>query len=95
MRFDDELIEYLEGLSCLALPDGEKSRMLEDLQALFSLVSILEKLPAEGAGESSNPIDTINVFRDDKVLPSFKRELILKNAPYKTDEMIIAPKTVE
>ena len=95
VQSDDELISFLEGLSCMALPPSEKSRMAEDLRDIFSLVSKLDGLNTNGISECRAPLDTVNIFRGDVVIPSFNRELILKNAPEKTDEMIVAPRTVE
>jgi aspartyl/glutamyl-tRNA(Asn/Gln) amidotransferase C subunit len=95
MQIDDELISYLEDLSCLTLSDGEKTRLKGDLQEILDYMARLGELNTEGVSERSHPFDNVNVFRDDEVRPSFDRELILKNAAVKNDEMFIAPKTVE
>ncbi|MCL2244762.1 MAG: Asp-tRNA(Asn)/Glu-tRNA(Gln) amidotransferase subunit GatC [Treponema sp.] len=95
MQIDDNLISYLEDLSCLTLPDSEKSRLSGDLQKILDYMARLGELDTTGVSERSHPFDIVNSFRDDEVQPSFSRELILKNAPVKNDEMIIAPRTVE
>jgi len=95
MQIDDKLISYLEDLSCLTLSDGEKNRLTGDLQKILDYMARLGELDTVGVSERSHPFDNINAFRDDEVHPSFARELILKNAPVKSDEMIMAPKTVE
>lgn len=95
MQIDDKLISYLEDLSCLTLSDGEKCRLTEDLQKILDYMARLSELDTAGVSERSHPFDNVNAFRDDEALASFDRELILKNAPVKSDEMIIAPKTVE
>jgi len=95
MRIDDKLITYLEDLSCLMLSDSEKIRLTGDLQKILDYMECLGGLDTTGVNERSHPFDNVNVFRDDAVRPSFDRELILKNAPVKNDEMIIAPKTIE
>ncbi|MCL2802201.1 MAG: Asp-tRNA(Asn)/Glu-tRNA(Gln) amidotransferase subunit GatC [Treponema sp.] len=94
MQVDDKLISYLEELSCFSLCDSEKTRLANDLQKIINGVSKLlelntDRMPAEV------PYNNVNIFREDEVLPSFDRELILKNAPVKNDEYFIAPKTVE
>jgi len=43
----------------------------------------------------THPLDNINVFREDVVVRSVDRTLLLQNARQKTEEMFIAPKTVE
>jgi len=95
MQFDDKLIMHLEELSCLTLLSEEKNRLAGDLQQIFDRVSRIRELDTDGVPECSRPLLNVNIFREDECRPSLGRELILKNAPYKTDEMIMAPKTVE
>jgi len=91
MQIDDKLISYLEDLSCLTLSDAEKSRLSADLQKILDYMARLGELDTAGVSERSYPFDNVNAFRDDVIFPSYDRELILKNAPVKNDEMIIAP----
>lgn len=91
MQIDDKLISYLEDLSCLTLSESEKSRLLGDIQKILDYMARLGELDTAGTSERSHPFDIVNAFRDDEVHPSFDRELILKNAPVKNDEMFIAP----
>jgi aspartyl/glutamyl-tRNA(Asn/Gln) amidotransferase C subunit len=95
MQIDDKLLEYLEDLSCLTLSVNEKTRLTHDLQEILDYMARLGELNTDGVVERSHPFDNVNVFRDDAARPSFDRALILKNAPVRNDEMIIAPKTVE
>ena len=95
MQIDNKLISYLEDLSCLTLSDAEKNRLTGDLQKILDYMARLSGLDTAGVTERSHPFDLVNAFREDIVRPSAARELILKNAPVKNDEMIIAPKTVE
>jgi len=94
MQVDDKLISYLEDLSCFSLCDGEKKQLTDDLQKIINGVSKLLELNIDGM-PAEVPYNNVNIFRDDEVLPSFDRELILKNAPVKNDEYFIAPKTME
>jgi len=95
MEIDEKLIAYLEDLSSLSLSDGEKTRLMGDLEKILGYMASLETLDTSGVTERSHPFDNVNVFRADEVTPSFDRKLILENAPCKSDEMFIAPKTVE
>jgi len=95
LQIDDKLISYLEDLSCLTLTDNEKNRLKGDLQKILDYMARLGELDTTGVTERSHPFDNVNAFRDDEIRSSFDRELILKNAPVKNDEMILAPKTVE
>ena len=95
MKVDEKLITYLEDLSCLALSVDEKIRMEAELQNTLDSMADFGSINTDGIAECSNPLDKVNVFREDEAHASAARELILKNAPNKNDEMIIAPKTVE
>ncbi|MCL2053986.1 MAG: Asp-tRNA(Asn)/Glu-tRNA(Gln) amidotransferase subunit GatC [Oscillospiraceae bacterium] len=95
MMLDAGLISYLEDLSHLLLSEDEKARLTESLEKILNGMAKLGALELENIPERSHPFDNVNAFREDIVKHSFDRELILKNAPVKTDEMFIAPKTVE
>ena len=95
MQIDNQLISYLEELSCFKLSDNEKDILTADLQNIINGIEKIKELNTDGVNERVHSFDNVNVFRDDEVLPSFDRELILKNAPVRNDEFFIAPKTVE
>ena len=94
MLIDDKLVSYLADSSCLTLSECEKSRFTGDLQKIITFMAQLGELNTDGVQEYSHPFNNVNIFRDDEVFPSFDRELILKNAPVKNNEMIIAPKII-
>jgi aspartyl-tRNA(Asn)/glutamyl-tRNA(Gln) amidotransferase subunit C len=95
LTIDNKLLGYLEDLSCLALPDGEKSRLGADLQEILSYMAKLAEIDTTGVAARSHPFDNVNAFREDEALPSYERGRILANAPAKSGEAFIAPKTVE
>jgi len=94
MQVDNSLISRLEDLSCFTLSDAEKAGLAEDLQKIINGISRICDLNTDGVPAEAFYINA-NSFRDDKALPSFGRELILKNAPVKNEEFFIAPKTLE
>ena len=95
MQIDEKLIAYLEDLSCLTLSNEEKKRLTCDLNDIISGMTRLGDLDTENIPERSHPFDNVNVFREDETCSSYDRELILRNAPVKNNEMFIAPKTLE
>jgi len=95
MQIDRKLISYLEDLSCLALSDDEKNSLTGDLQKILDYMARLGELDTTGVSERSHPFDDVNAFRDDEARSSCERALILKNAPARNDEFLLAPKTVE
>ena len=92
MQIDDKLFLSLEDLSYLAFSNDEKTRITEDLQKILKGISLINELNTDGVQES---ISSVNVFRNDEVIPSFDRELILKNAPVRNDEFFVAPKIMD
>jgi len=94
LQINSQLLSYLEDLSCLALSDGERTGLTGDLQKILDYMARLGEIDTNGIPERSHPFDNVNAFRDDQAHDSFERELILKNAPARNSEFIIAPKTV-
>jgi aspartyl-tRNA(Asn)/glutamyl-tRNA(Gln) amidotransferase subunit C len=95
MQVDDKFISYLEDLSCLVFSKKKKNSLIGDLQEILVSIAKIHELNTDGVSECCSPLDNVNIFREDEVYPSCNREMILKNAPVKNDEMFIAPKTVE
>jgi len=95
MQIDEKMLAYLEDLSFLTLSGEEKSRLKADLEKILNGIERLGELDTEGVPECTHVFDNVNIFREDKVDPFVDRELILKNAPARNDEMFIAPKTIE
>ena len=95
MLIDEDLISYMEELSYLTLSPEEKIKMREELQKLFTGISKLSGLNTEGIKETYSTLEALITLRDDRELLSFDRELILKNAPRRNDELFIAPKTLD
>ena len=95
MQVDDKLLSYLEDLTFLTLTDNEKTVLAQDLQKILNGITKINELNTDGVPECIHPFHKVNVFRDDEGIPSLDRELVLKNAPVRNDEMFVAPKTVE
>ncbi|MCL2023420.1 MAG: Asp-tRNA(Asn)/Glu-tRNA(Gln) amidotransferase subunit GatC [Oscillospiraceae bacterium] len=95
MKIDKALIDYLEELSCLSLSEEEKIRLTGDLESILAAMDKLNELDTVGFQERNHPFDGVNSFREDIVLPSLERELVLQNAPQRNAEAFVVPKTVE
>ncbi|MCL1832672.1 MAG: Asp-tRNA(Asn)/Glu-tRNA(Gln) amidotransferase subunit GatC [Oscillospiraceae bacterium] len=88
-------VAYLEELSYLTFADEEKVTVAGDLEKMLAQVHIITEVDTNGVDECVHPSDCVNVFREDVVVPSCDRALLLQNAANHDDEMFIAPKTVE
>ena len=95
MQIDEQLITYLEDLSCLNLSDEEKRRLEGNLDSILSGMARLSEVDTTGVPERSHPFDYVNAFREDEALPSFDRDLILANALEQNGTMLVAPRTIE
>jgi len=94
MQVNQELITYLENLSFITLSDEERQDFAGELEKILGDLAILNELDTSGVTERSHPFDGVSGYREDEVKPSFKRELILKNAAERSGEAFIAPNTI-
>lgn len=88
-------IEHLAKLSRLNLTDEEKNRLTEEMAGILDFAEALQKADLEGASHMFHTGERSNIFREDKICPSYAREDILKNAPMKDNATFLVPKTVE
>lgn len=88
-------IEHLAKLSRLNLTDEEKNRLTDEMAGILDFAEALQKADLEDASPMLHIGGNTNVFREDKVCPSYAREDILKNAPIKDESTFLVPKTVE
>lgn len=95
MKITEEMIEYVALLSRLKISSGEKEKLRSDLGEIISYMDILSNADTEGIEPMSHTFPVKNVFREDKVVPSYDRAELLKNAPSHDEESFLVPKTVE
>ena len=95
MKIDDKMISYLEDLSNFTLSEPEKTKLKGDLTKIIESFECIKKVDAKGVSQSIHPFDEVNNLREDVVIPSMDRELLLKNAPKRDEAAFVAPKTVE
>ncbi|MCR4925563.1 MAG: Asp-tRNA(Asn)/Glu-tRNA(Gln) amidotransferase subunit GatC [Clostridiales bacterium] len=95
MQITKELVNYLEALGRIELTDEQRASSEKDLQDILSYIDTLNELDTSNVEPLSHSFPVTNVFREDEVRPSTDRELILENAPEKTDACFMVPKTVE
>ncbi len=95
MEINDELITYLEDLSRLKLSEEEQKKATVDLGKILNYIDKLNELDTANVEAISHPFAFTNNFRDDVLVASADREIILANAPMKKDGCFKVPKTVE
>ena len=95
MQITKELVQYIAELSRIKLSEQDAENMQNDLGAIVNYMEILNQLDTDSVEPLSHIFNITNVMRDDKVVESYDRAEILKNAPERTDETVVVPKTVE
>lgn len=95
MRTAKDIVEYVAELSRIKLDEDETEKMIKELGEVIEYMDILQGLDTEGVEPMSHVFPITNVMREDEVTPSFEREDILRNAPERTDETLVVPKTIE
>ena len=90
-----DLISYLEKLGRIRLTEEEKERTRIDLSSILGYIDKLNELDTESVEPLSHAFPITNVFREDIVTNSDRRDAILSNAPAQKDGSFKVPKTVE
>ena len=95
MQITKELVQYVAELSRIKLSEQDAENMQKELGAIVDYMEVLNKLDTDSVEPISHIFNITNVMREDKVVESYDRAEILKNAPERTDETVVVPKTVE
>lgn len=95
MHITNELVSYVAALSRIKLDEAETEDMQKQMSAIVDYMDILNQLETDNVEPLSHIFNITNVMREDEVKTSYKRADILMNAPEKTDEAFVVPKTVE
>ena len=78
-------------LARLALSDTELSSLTEELSKIVGFVSQLSKLDTDEVEPLAHPLDSQNVFREDRPVPSLTTADALRCAPRHDEECFLVP----
>ncbi len=95
MKITEKEVEYVAKLARLYVSDEEKEKLTKDMSAIIEFADTLSKINTDGVAPAAHAIPVRNVFREDTVKASYKRDDILKNAPEKEAGCFSVPKVVE
>lgn len=96
MQIDETLLQRLEKLSFLQIPDEHREEMIAQLSEIVSFVDNLSELSTEGVDATFAMSDTATRLREDT--GSVDRSInddILSHAPHTQDHFFIVPKIIE
>lgn len=95
MKITEEMVDYVSILSRLKLQPEEKREMAAELERIVSYMDVLNGLDTQDVEPMSHVFPIRNVMREDRVVPSFPREELLRDSPGGDREAFLVPKTVE
>ncbi|HED06283.1 MAG TPA: Asp-tRNA(Asn)/Glu-tRNA(Gln) amidotransferase subunit GatC [Ignavibacteria bacterium] len=88
-------VEYIAELARLKFNRDEIQDFTKQLNQILEYIEKLNELNTENIEPLSHPSEGSNVFREDIVKESIKREDALRNAPDKDEEYFKVPKVIE
>jgi aspartyl-tRNA(Asn)/glutamyl-tRNA(Gln) amidotransferase subunit C len=91
MSLSPKDVAKVGSLARLALTEADLARMTGELSKIVDFVSQLGELDTASVEPLAHPLDTRNVFRDDKLMPSLTTEQALANAPRQDGSFFLVP----
>jgi len=94
MAVTKQEVEKIAELARLEFNESEIEHLTKDMNQILHHMDKLNELDTSNVEPLSHPIEVKNVFREDELKPSTKREDALRNAPDKDDEFFKVPKVI-
>ncbi len=91
MSIQKEEVMHIAALSNLNLSEAEVEKYTKDLQEIVEFANQVNKVDTSKVSETAFITDSVNVFREDIVKESMKREDLLQNAPSSNGEAYSIP----
>ena len=88
-------VAYVAELARLELTDEEKAVFQPQLENIVKYVEKISSVDVDGVPPTMHGREIVNAFREDEVRPSLDREAALANAPARTGDEFMLPKSVE
>jgi aspartyl-tRNA(Asn)/glutamyl-tRNA(Gln) amidotransferase subunit C len=89
-----ETTEHIARLAHLELSKAELEKFTGQMNSILGNFAQLAEINVDNVEPTNHPMEVINVFREDKPLPSLSQEEALQNAPKKEEGFIKAPRIV-
>ncbi len=83
-------VQHIAELADVGISHEELDTFTHQFNAILEYFDILDRV--EGTGQAAR--DLYNVLREDEVEPSLPQEDVLKNAPFREDGFIKAPRVM-
>ena len=89
------MLEKLEKLSALKIPDDKREEFKEQLSKIVDFVEVLNELNLDNLEATISPVSGGVLLRDDEPVKSDVIDIILENAPQKQGRSFEVPKIIE
>lgn len=96
MQIDETLLQRLEKLSFLQIPDDARAQMIAQMSEIVSFVDNLSQLDTDGVNATFSMENTATFLRED--IGNVDRAVnddILAHSPHSQDHFFIVPKIIE
>ena len=94
MQISDDEIIHIAKLARLKITDNQLNEYKKNLQEIVDFADTINSVNTDDVGEMISVNENYNVFRKDEIIPSLKREELLKNAPSQDEGMFRIPKVI-
>ncbi len=96
MKIDENLLQRLEKLSYLQIPQEQREEMISQLSEIVSFVDNLSQLSTQGINPTFIMSDASTHLREDQgYVDRAVNDDILTHAPRASDHFFIVPKIIE
>ena len=95
MPISKDDVKYIASLARLELTEKETEYFTGQLSAIINYVDQLKKLDTSNVEPTTHAMPLQNVFREDVVKTSLKKEDVLRNAPAKEKVLFKVPRIIE
>jgi len=95
VEISDDLILSLEDQSKIKLSDTARKEAISGMEAFLTRVDSMKELDTDGVEPLYHIFPATNVFREDEVTNTNRRDRLLDNAPEQKDGYFKVPKTLE
>lgn len=95
MKISKDVIEHVADLARIFISDEEKNSLESELSSIIDFANKLSEADTKGIEPIAHSLPIQNVFRKDEIVPSYKREELIENAPEKQAGCFSVPKIVE
>ena len=95
VQITKEELDRIAELAKLYLTDEECSKLREEIGAILAFADVLSLVNTDNINVMEYITENVNVFREDRIAPSFRRDIMLANAPEKYVQWFQVPKIME